>query len=765
MQLTFIVKYASHWGELLRMKRWQLAITGNQSLLGNWNPDNAVLLQNELFQSWKAEIETDIIFPLEYKYIILDEHNNLIAWETGFNRIISGVDSHKPSDFIDKNLHFDLAPFRGAGVAIPVFSLRSEKSFGIGEFLDLKKLVDWAALTGQHIIQTLPVNDTSLTGSIADSYPYNTLSVFALHPIYLNLEAIGKLTDKKQQQYFAKKQKELNKRPKVDYEKVYQLKNDYFRLIFEQEKENTLSLKEYKNFIKQNKEYLLPYAVYCCLRDKYKTTDFSKWEDFAVFIPKKINDFATKNNDDVSFYLFLQYHLHKQLSEAHAYAKEKGIMLKGDIPIGVSPCSVDVWSNPKQFNTNQQAGAPPDDFSERGQNWGFPTYNWDAMATDNFRWWKNRLKYMSQYFDAYRIDHILGFFRIWQVPMQQKWGLLGQFNPALPFSESGIESYGLNLSQQQRTGVFISEDIVSKYFGEKANFVKKEFLQKQKNGTYLPKKGYETQVEILTYFSEKKKLSAEEIELREGLLKMLCNVLFVEDDKQKGFYHPRISCHLNEAFGALTEKEKENYTRLYNDFFFHRHNEFWKHQALHKLPHLLSATAMLACGEDLGMIPACVPEVMGELNLLSLEIQRMPKEFGVEFGDPAGAPYLSVCTTSTHDMSPLRQWWEEDYEKSQRYYNYILHLEGNAPKTCKTFIAEKILKQHLQSPAEWVIFPLQDWMAIDESIRNPDAQAERINVPDNPNNEWNYRMHTSLESLLKATIFNQKIASLVALRN
>ncbi len=766
MKLSFYVKYAPHWGELLRMNRWQLAITGNQSLLGNWDSANAILLQNNQFHSWKIDIETNFIFPLEYKYIILDKKQQLIAWETGYNRKIFGIEnSHTPNHFIDENLHFDLSSFRGAGVAIPVFSLRSEQSFGIGEFLDLKKLVDWATLTGQRIIQTLPVNDTSLTETVTDSYPYNTLSVFALHPIYLNLKAIGILKDKTQKQYFIRKQKELDKLPKVDYEKVYKLKKEYFRLIFRQEKDTILLQKGYKNFIKQNKEYLLPYAVYCCLRDKYNTSDFSKWDKFSVFSNKNITDFAAKNNEEVSFYLFLQYHLHKQLSEVHAYAQEKGVFLKGDIPIGVSPYSVDVWSCPKQFNTNQQAGAPPDDFSERGQNWGFPTYDWETMAKNDFCWWKNRLKYMSQYFDAYRIDHILGFFRIWQIPLHQKWALLGQFNPALPFSESGIELYGLQLSKQKLIKPYISENILTRYFDEKVSFVKKQFLRKQKDGTFLPKKGYETQVEIFDYFEKKKKLSVENITLREGLLKILCNVLFVEDNKQKGFFHPRISYYSNEAFSALTDNEKENYIRLYNNFFFHRHNEFWKHQALHKLPHLLSATEMLACGEDLGMIPACVPEVMKELNLLSLEIQRMPKEQGVEFGTPENVPYLSVCTTSTHDMSPLRQWWEENYNKTQLYYNQILHLKGNAPKNCEPAVIERIIVQHLQSPAEWVILPLQDWMAIDAEIRNPDTQAERINVPDNPHNEWNYRMHISLEALLQATTFNQKIKSLIALRS
>ncbi len=757
MRLTFTLSYEAHWAELLRMNQWQLAVLGNQPALGNWQTDKAIVLQTLNFRQWNAEIETTHIeFPLEYKYVIYNaETKQVVSWETGWNRAVNGQQQNNLF-LTDYQLHFDLTPFRGAGVAVPIFSLRSKESFGVGEFIDLKKLVDWAVLTGQHLIQTLPVNDTSLTSTIADSYPYNVMSVFALHPMYLRLEAVGKLNNKVDITFFAKEKKRLNALPSVDYVAVNELKNKYLQLIYQQEKDAVLSSKSYKKYFAENKDWLLPYSIFCCLRDKQGNSNFGNWTELKKYEQKAAKKFHTENAEKVEFYCFVQYHLHNQLQEAHEYAKSKGILLKGDIPIGVSPRSVDVWQHPSLFHRDVQAGAPPDDFSERGQNWGFPTYNWEAMSKDDFAWWKARLRCMAQYFDAYRIDHILGFFRIWQIPTEQKWGLLGQFSPALPISEGFIDAYGLDF-EPKLLKPRVSDDFVNKTFGEHAAFAKKHFLEKKSSGKYALLSDFNTQRKIASYFKQKKKLTDKDIAIREGLYQTACQVLFVKDLAQTDRYHPRISYRNNERFELLSEHEKGIFEHLYNEYFFQKHNEFWRHQALHKLPQLISETPMLCCGEDLGMIPACVPEVMHELNILSLEIERMPKEYGVAFGNPANAPYMSVCTTSTHDMSPMRQWWEEKPKCTQHYYNNQLGIAGIAPTTCETWIASRIVQRHLQSPAMWVVLPMQDWLAMDESLRLPDTHAERINVPDNPNNVWNFRLHIDLDTLLSAYNLNEKI--------
>ncbi len=701
MNICFKINYSPHWAELLRMNGWKIAILGSCETLGFWAEDKAVAMCTNNFRSWEAAVDfPDGFLPFEYKFILYNPaKKSILAWEEGENRYVNELPAAK-NDTVEltaENLQFDLPPFRGAGIAVPVFSLRSEASFGIGEFLDLQPLTDWAAASYLRMIQTLPVNDTTLKRTVADSYPYNTLSVFALNPLYLRLQDLGILQDKKKNDYFEKKRQFLNAQPEVDYENVCALKWEYFELIYAQEKKTVTKNVYFKMFFRENKAWLLPYSVFSFLRDKYKTADFSEWKELSVYSEKAVADFFKKHEEEVNFYVFLQFHAHRQLRQAHEYAASKGILLKGDIPIGVSPHSVDVWQNPTLFNTGAQAGAPPDDFSEEGQNWGFPTYNWEEMLKDDLQWWKDRLSLMARYFDAYRIDHILGFFRIWEIPQHAPSALLGQFYKALPLTASEIEEYGLPFDVNVHT--------------------------KAQNATKM--------------------------------------VLFLPDHKEADKFHPRISYRINEAYHALSDAEKTAYQRLYEDFFYHRHNEFWQQEAMKKLPLLVDTTSMLCCGEDLGMIPAGVAEVMNKLQILSLEIQRMPKIYGHEFGSPYRAPYLSVCTTSTHDMSPMRLWWTENHEARQRFFNQMLYEHGQAPNDCEPWIAEKIVRQHLQSPAMWTVLPLQDWLAMDGTLRNPNPFAERINVPDNPNNIWNYRMHISLEHLLSAGEFTQKVGEMI----
>ena len=180
-----------------------------------------------------------------------------------------------------------------------------------------------------------------------------------------------------------------------------------------------------------------------------------------------------------------------------------------------------------------------------------------------------------------------------------------------------------------------------------------------------------------------------------------------------------------------------------------------------KLPALKRVTDMLICGEDLGLVPACVPEVMRDLGLLSLEIQRMPKAMGAEFSRPADAPYLSVVTPATHDMSTIRGWWEENPEHTQFFYNAVLGHSGPAPHDCEPFINKQIIEQHLQSPAMWSIFQLQDILGLSSSLRRKDPNEERINVPADSKHYWQYRMHMRLEELITQDGFNEEIKGIV----
>jgi len=744
-----------------------VAVIGNQDSLGNWDVKKKVKLDESKFPIWSTTLDpTKIKFPLEYKYLIVDtKTDEVLAWGGGPNRLVEKVDKQAITIVTEEHFIRTIPSWKATGVAIPVFSLRSEEGFGIGEFNDLKKMVDWAKKTGQRIIQILPINDTILYHSNYDSYPYNAVSVYALHPIYLHLESVGKLKTKKQKDYFQSKKKELNEKNFSDYQNVLNAKWEFFKIIYPQESGAIFASDDYKLFFETNKEWLVPYAAFSYLRDLNGSPEFSKWKRFSVYSKNEIEELSapdTAHYHEIALYYFLQYHLHKQLIDVHDYARENGVAIKGDIPIGVSPRSVDAWVEPELFNTNAQAGAPPDDFSVTGQNWGFPTYNWELMEMDGYQWWRKRFQKLAEYFDAYRIDHILGFFRIWEIPVDAVWGLSGTFHPALPFTRNEIESKGLKWDENRFLKPFLKEHVIYATFGKYSDEVTREYLLTDGWQNFKFKPEYDTQKKIEAHFASLGyNFGTKEVLIRDGLYALHCEVLFIRDSRQPDKFHPRISMHSSATFRDLSDENRRTLDRIYVDYFYHRHTEFWKQQALKKLPALISATKMLVCGEDLGMVPDSVPDVMNALEILSLEIQRMPKKPNTEFAMPADAPYRSVCTTSTHDMNPIRAWWEEDAALTQRFYNRALGMQGPAPAVCETWIIERIIDQHLLSNAMWIILPWQDWMAIDVVLRNEHPLAERINVPSNPRNFWCYRMHITLEQLLAENVFNKKITEMI----
>ena len=747
-------------------KDYCLAICGNQKALGNWDPDKAIPMSDANFPEWQIELDASKLkFPLEYKFILYHkEEKKADCWENNPNRYLADPELKTNETLVisDRYAYFDIPVWKGAGIAIPVFSLKSENSFGVGDFGDLKRMIDWAVSTQQKVIQILPINDTTMTHAWTDSYPYNSISIYAFHPMYADIKQMGTLKDKSAAAKFNKKQKELNGLPAMDYEAVNQTKWEYFRLIFKQEGEKVLASGEFGEFFNANKEWLQPYAVFSYLRDAFQTPNFREWPRHSVYNAQDIEKMCRPESVDyphIALYYYIQFHLHLQLVAATKYAREHGVVLKGDIPIGISRNSVEAWTEPYYFNLNGQAGAPPDDFSVNGQNWGFPTYNWDVMEKDGYRWWMKRFQKMSEYFDAYRIDHILGFFRIWEIPMHAVHGLLGQFIPSIPMSREEIESYGLPFREEYLIP-YIHESFLGQVFGPHTDYVKQTFLLPAETpGVYHMKPEFTTQREVESFFAGKNDENS--LWIRDGLYTLISDVLFVPDTKEKDKYHPRIGIQRDFIFRSLNEQEQNAFNRLYDQYYYHRHNEFWRQQAMKKLPQLTQSTRMLVCGEDLGMIPDCVSSVMNDLRILSLEIQRMPKNPMHEFGYLNEYPYRSVCTISTHDMSTLRGWWEEDYLQTQRYYNTMLGHYGTAPTVATPELCEEEVRNHLKSNSILCILSLQDWLSIDGKWRNPNVQEERINVPSNPRNYWRYRMHLTLEQLMKAEELNDKIRELI----
>ena len=717
------------------LKGQSLAIVGSHPALGDWNVARYLRMEYIGQSDWMLSVNVDaVLLPLEYKYVVIDDASNtLVTWEEGDNRTTDGLLPLDVTAVPDgtvlvaygENLRIKEKTWRVAGVVVPVFSLRSDSSYGVGDFGDLRRMVDWAVSTGMKVIQILPVNDTTTSHGWSDSYPYNIISAFALHPHYLDLEAFGSLKSKQKMTAYHRQRRELNALGYSDYEAVDRVKSAFINDLFEERGKQTLESKEFKAWFEANRDWLEPYALYL--------------------------------SGSAGEIYFTQYHLHLQLKAAADYARSKGIVLKGDIPIGVNFNSVETKTHPALFNLDAQTGAPPDAFSQNGQNWGFPTYNWSAVAIGD--WWHRRLEWMSQYFDAFRIDHVLGFFRVWEVPVDAIFGSLGHFSPALPLTVSEIEYFGLPFRKDFMTRPFINDRVIERLFGIHAQFVKENFLIPRSYGLYDLKAEYNTQRKVCDHFEGRGDENS--LWIRDGLYRLISGVLFLEDPRQPNMYHPRIGVYNEPVFDALTNEEKDAFMRLYNNFFYQRHNFFWGSEATRRLTDVFGQTRMLCCAEDLGMLPDCVSPVLDSLRILTLEIQSMPKQSGFEFTHLEGNPYRSVATFSTHDMAPLRLWWEESPERTQRYYVTMLQKQGRAPEHLPAHLAEEIIARHLYCPSMMCMLSLQDWLAMDGGLRSKHPREERINVPSDPYNRWKYRMHLSIDDLLRADKYNNKVRTMI----
>ena len=745
----------------------RLGVLGADKALGAWDVQKILPMTQHTYNEWVADIDAAHLegSHLEFKFVAFRNAKNELLWETSMNRTVD-LPEMKAGELVSYELDqafFALYNRKLAGTLVPVFSLRTRKSAGIGDFGDLKIMIDFVASTGQKVLQLLPINDTTITHTWTDSYPYSCISVFAIHPQYANLHALPELKDAKARAEAEKTCAELNALDKIDYEKVNDFKINYLRQIFNQEGEKMMKTAEYKAFFQDTKQWLVPYAQYSYLRDKNGTADFNQWPDHQVWDEverKALTDPKTAAYKNVAFFYFVQFVLDRQMQEAHEHAKAKGVILKGDIPIGVNRNGCDVWMEPKYFNLNGQAGAPPDDFSANGQNWGFPTYNWFEMLKDGCQWWNRRFQNMARYFDAYRIDHVLGFFRIWEIPVSSVHGLLGQFAPALAMSREEIESYGLHFQEDRFTRPFITDWVLDRVFHERAGEVKEKYLDRLDDERYQMKPEVDTQRKVEALFADA--TDEKELWLRDGLYALISDVLFVRDHTNPGVFHPRISAQLDFIYESLYDNDKAAFNRLYNDYFYRRNNQFWYQEAMKKLPKLVQATRMLVCAEDLGMVPDCVPWVMDELKILSLELQSMPKDPSVKFGHLSRNPYRSVCTISSHDMPTLRMWWDENIQRTQEYYNTMLYRQGPAPHPLPGWLASDIISRHLTSPSMLCILSIQDWLATDEALRLPDADAERINIPANPKHYWRYRMHLNIEDLAADKRFVQNITEMIS---
>lgn len=751
-----------------------LALLGDIPSLGSWNSDGAVPMSGLAHSEWSFVTDVDSLERqrIEFKFVIIDSEGSLVAWEEGANRYMV-LPPVPEGGMVVCELsvpRFSRSSWRGAGTVIPVFSLRSEGGFGVGDFGDLHHAIDWCVRTGQTVLQILPINDTTINYTWSDSYPYNCISIYALHPQYADFRQLPKLKDASRRRHFSLIRAELNSLQEIDYERMIHAKMDYLRELFNQEGESVFASNDFMRFFSLNQDWLVPYAAFSHYRDEYGTASFGNWPRHRCFTDDERARMSNPSSDiynKVSFWYFVQFVLDSQMRSVHEYARRSHVILKGDIPIGICRDGVEAWCEPRYFHLDFQTGAPPDAFSVNGQNWGFPTYNWDVMLRDGCSWWLRRFRKMAEYFDAYRIDHVLGFFRIWEIPSDSVHGLLGQFSPAIGLTRQEIESYGLTFHEELFLRPYITDWTLQRMFGNSAAEITHQFLEPAADGYYRLRPQFDTQRKVEAWWRSEDVNIADScarrllLSLRDNLYSMISNVLFLRDHRNPELFHPRIAAQNDFIYESLSDADKNAFNRLYDDYFYRRNNQFWYDEAMRKLPPLTEATSMLVCAEDLGMIPACVPWVMSRLRILSLEIQSMPKDWGLRFATLSKNPYLSVCTISTHDMPTLRQWWDEDADRAQDFYNSVLGHDGIAPHPLPAQLAEEIVSAHLLSPSMFCLLSLQDWLSIDEDLRLRDPNAERINIPANPRHYWRYRMHITLDHLLTADAFNDHIRTLI----
>ncbi|WPT12628.1 4-alpha-glucanotransferase DPE2 [Picochlorum sp. SENEW3] len=788
-----------HAMDLELMQGESICITGGTAILGNWQLQQVVWMNQQGSKGcWEQELWIPVsAFPVTYKYAIGRPERDLIL-EPGESRLIvlppatdGSVSSIAQYDgFVRRQDRW-----RGAGVAVPVFSLRTENSIGCGEFTDLVRMGAWCKACGFSLLQLLPVCDTQVRKDWRDSYPYSSLCVFALHPMYLSLaDLLAPYVDRNAEVYSALLSDidsgcaEISSTVSccgdpddangiyvdVDYEETVDFKMKMARMIFEEFGKEDMASDAYMEFASSNSQWLIPYAVFCFLRDMFQTSEHWKWGKFSKPTPEMLDHLASPEQEwhgTIKFYCYLQFKLHTQLLHSSQKLREMGIVLKGDLPIGVDKRSVDTWMHPTLFRMHTSTGAPPDYFDPGGQNWGFPTYNWECMAKDGYAWWRRRLSHMAQYFQAYRIDHILGFFRIWELPANAKSGLLGRFRPSLHYSREDLEIQGLwdidRLAEPYVTDALLHELLDDPELEEE---VKERFFQPSPGNRYRFKEKYASEIFIWSLRSRPgipDHTAVDTERVRSVLLTLCQNVCLVRDhDNPDHHFFPRFNLTHTTSYDHLEDPHWKHVLKEMHDdsFYGSRSDSMWRHQAYKTLPMMQHATDMLVCGEDLGMIPPCVHPVMEDLGIIGLRIQRMPSQYGAEFGNTGKYGYMTVASPSSHDTTNFRAWFEENAGRRTRYCETILGMHNKTSTTCTPDIVRDVVKQHLFSPSILSIFSIQDIIAMSHVLPQRDPDEETINVPSNPEHYWRYRMHISIQELdqdaeLKHTLQNLLSAS------
>ena len=680
------------------------------------------------------------------------------------------------------------------GVAIPLGALYTKNNPVIGEFADLMPFADFCKACGIQLIQLLPVNDTGTQSS-----PYSGLSAFALHPIYIRIKDIPGFDDlyKSDEKFKTTYDNFISSQPytlRYDYDAILNTKISLLKMLYDATPEGKTgdAGEQLTKWIKSN-PWVKDYAVYKNLKWNYMQASWKSWhQDDQHKTPEEISKlWNTKAfKKEHLFYAWCQMLADQQFTTAVEYVHKQGLMLKGDMPILMNEDSCDAWAYPNVFNQKLRAGAPADGDNPTGQNWGFPTYNWKNLKEDNYSWWKNRLKQASRYYDAYRLDHILGFFRIWAIPEADCNALTGHTEPYASFKIDDLYELGFDddrirwlklphIPTSAVEEVTWNRDVAHQILQTICTRIGDEelwlFDKSIKGSRDL------VQLDLSAFVDEP---AAQKIKAK--LVEYWSNRTLLE--VSKNHFIPLWTYGQSTSWGTLSEAEKEGLLDLFADLE-KKNLKLWKKQADEIFTAITAGLKMTPCGEDLGVGIACVPQTMLAHKILGLRVVRWCRQWS-EPNQPF-VPFeeyepLSVATTSVHDSSTIRQWWDDEKESVKAFIkanardfdlesadasagplfaDQKSELENQADQLSqKDFspeLAQKILKASSKAASQWFIPPLQDLLYMDKALWLPDAADERINIPGTVTAfNWTYRLPCAVEELTANKDLIQKIRTL-----
>ena len=610
------------------------------------------------------------------------------------------------------------------GVLIPVFSLRSEQSCGCGEFLDLKLLADWCVASGLNIIQLLPVNDTG-----DDASPYNALSAFALHPLFIRPGVLPEIknlsaTDKKSVNAgIAALGRVAESLERMDYKIVLDGKLAILHDIFRLNKAAIVADTGLAEWIKGN-PWVKEYAAFRTLKALHNSEGWQTWRAEYRYGNADVVARIWKDEvlgEKVLFHAWVQWRLEAQFREVAEYLGKLNIMLKGDIPIMMNEDSADVWAHGSVFQLEQRAGAPPDMFATMGQNWGFPIYNWDYLASHDYGWWRDRLRHADKFYHAYRIDHVLGFFRIWTIDKHHQEGLLGYFRPSIYISRNDLHGIGFDdgrirwLSEPHVPGNRLHE-----LFGMRSiEIIGRCFNRIGNEDLYL----FKPEIRGEWNFNDLPLIDQE----RQHLLDMYRNRALLTVDE--GLFCTTWTSRNCDRYQHLSDGERWAFEELVAKRAGES-EELWQKNGDKLLRFMLETVPMLTCAEDLGVVPDCVPQTLSNLGILGLKIPRWARDWkqnGQPYFRVEDYPFLSVCAPSVHDTSTLREWWEREQEKWGFWSS--MKFSEPCPDQYSTETAFKVISRLLETGSALCMFQIQDLFALENRYRVDDAASERINIP------------------------------------